>query len=450
MKVLLADDERTITVPLRDDLIDAGHDVTVVDRGDTAVEKLAADHYDVLITDINMPGVRGDELLVKATELRPGIAVVIVTGFGTVQSAVQAMKNGAADYVLKPFVNEQIVLLLARIAHLNDLEAENRNLRHQITDLTGFEHVVGSSEQMQQVFRTIRTVAPSDSTVLIMGETGTGKEIFARALHNLSGRSSGPLVAISCAAIPSTLLEDELFGHEKGAFTDARERKLGRIERSNGGTFFLDDIDDMPLATQVKLLRVLQEREVERLGGDRVLHVNIRVVAATKVDLRSMVRDGRFREDLFYRLNVVPIRLPPLRERVGDVPLLVRHFMRKFSHGESYVVKADVMAMLERHHWPGNVRELEHSVERAIAMSGPEHVLRREHMLDKDPLHPHSTPAPTNIDSLKVVLERAERDAVVRALNLCDSKSQAADALGISRKSLWDKLRLHSIEDSKP
>jgi transcriptional regulator with PAS, ATPase and Fis domain len=301
---------------------------------------------------------------------------------------------------------------------------------------------------MQTLLRVVRTVAPSESNILITGETGTGKELLAKAVHGLSLRASGPLVSVSCAAIPSTLLEDELFGHEKGAFTDARERKLGRIERANGGTFFLDDIDDMALATQVKLLRVLQEREVERLGGSGPIKVDIRVVAATKVDLRLMVREGRFREDLFYRLNVVPLRLPPLRERLGDVPLLVQHFIRKYGHGVEYRVPEKLMQQLEDHHWPGNVRELEHSVERAIALCGEDHVLTRDHMLERDELHPQATPAPVGVEPLLDLLARVEREHIQKALQLCTHKSQAAHVLGISRKVLWNRMRALGLGDS--
>lgn len=449
MKVLIADDEPSLTELLVEDLRERGHEVESVDRGDLAVQRIGSGSFDVLITDINMPGLSGDQVLAEVRRLRPDIAVVVITGYGTVQSAVAAMKAGASDYLLKPFVNEQLALILDRLQHVRELEAENRELRERAEEAPGFREMTGSSSVMHALFRTARTVAPSDSNILITGETGTGKEVLARALHQLSLRASGPMVSVSCAAIPSTLLEDELFGHEKGAFTDARERKLGRIERASGGTFFLDDIDDMPLATQVKLLRVLQEREVERLGGSGPVKVDIRVVAASKVDLRMMVREGRFREDLFYRLNVVPLRLPPLRERHGDVPLLVQHFMRKYGHGVEYIVPEKLMLQLEEYHWPGNVRELEHAVERGIALAADDHILVRDHMLERDDAHPQTTPPPTGIEPLIDLLARTEREHIQKVLRLCAQRAQAADVLGVSRKSLWYRMRVLGISDTE-
>ncbi len=447
MKVLIADDEPSLTELLVEDLRERGHEVESVARGDLALQRIGAGSFDILITDINMPGMSGDQLLAEVRRVRPDIAVVVITGYGTVQSAVAAMQAGASDYILKPFVNEQLALILDRLQHVRDLEAENRDLRERVEEAPGFREMTGSSAVMHALFRTVRTVASSDSNILITGETGTGKEVLARALHKLSLRATGPLVSVSCAAIPSTLLEDELFGHEKGAFTDAREKKLGRIERASGGTFFLDDIDDMPLATQVKLLRVLQEREVERLGGSGPVKVDIRVVAASKVDLRMMVREGRFREDLFYRLNVVPLRLPPLRERQGDVPLLVQHFIRKYGHGVQYIVPEKLMLQLEEYHWPGNVRELEHAVERAIALAADDQILLRDHMLERDETHPQTTPPPTGVEPLLDLLSRTEKEHLQKVLRLCVQKSQAAEVLGISRKSLWHRMRIHGISD---
>jgi DNA-binding NtrC family response regulator len=447
LKVLVADDEKTITLTLEEDLQEAGHDVTIAHTGDAALSALRAERFDCLVSDINMPGVKGDELLRNAKEIDPTISVILVTGYGSIQSAVQAMKDGAEDYILKPFMNEQIVVLLDRIAKLRELKDENRNLREQIEEFSGFENLIGSSAPMQEVFRTIRTIARSDSNVLILGETGTGKERVARAIHNLSPRRAKPLVAISCAAIPSALLEDELFGHEKGAFTDARDRKIGRIERAEAGSFFLDDIDDMPLATQVKLLRVLQERELERLGGEKTIKVDIRVIAATKVDLKEMVREQKFREDLYYRLNVVPLNLPPLRARLGDIPLLTRHFVQKFAQGKEYEIKPEVMEVMEAYYWPGNVRELENAVERSIALAGNATFLKREHLVERSPDHKLALNVPRRISPLKQVVEEAEREHILAVLKITgDHRAQAASLLGISRKNLWEKMKLFGIE----
>jgi DNA-binding NtrC family response regulator len=449
MRVLVADDERSITVTLEEDLREAGHDVAVARSGDEAWALLERDRFDCLISDINMPGLRGDELLRRAKASDPALAVILVTGYGSIDSAVQAMKDGAADYILKPFRNDQIVHALQKLGKLRLLEAECANLRTQISEIAGFQNIVGQSGAMRAVIDMVRTVAKTDATVLLEGETGTGKEVIARAIHNDSSRAKGPWVAISCAAIPATLLEDELFGHERGAFTDARERKLGRFERAQGGTFFLDDIDDLPLTTQVKLLRVLQEREVERLGGDRPIKVDIRVIAATKADLRAMVKEGKFREDLYYRLNVVTIVIPALRDRAGDIPLLARHFMRKFGEGRDLEIAPDVLAAMERYSWPGNVRELEHAIERGVALSGGARTLKPEHLipdLARSGGGSNEVP-PEDAGSLRKVVEQAEREHLKRVLKLTGNRrAQAAAILGISRKNLWEKLRLHGID----
>jgi DNA-binding NtrC family response regulator len=449
VRVLVVDDEPSIRITLQDDLREAGHDVRVAAAGDEAWALLERERFDVLVSDVNMPGMRGHDLLRRAKAANPDLSVILITGYGAIESAVQAMKDGAADYILKPFRNEQIVHALGKLGRVRSLEAECANLRTQISEISGFQNIVGQSDSMRAVIDMVRTVAKTDATVLLEGETGTGKEVIARAIHNDSSRSKGPFVAISCAAIPATLLEDELFGHERGAFTDARDRKLGRFERAQGGTFFLDDIDDLPLTTQVKLLRVLQEREVERLGGDRAIKVDIRVIAATKADLRAMVAEGRFREDLYYRLNVVTIVIPALKARAGDIPLLARHFMRKFGDGRELGIEPEVVAAMERYPWPGNVRELEHAVERAVALSGGARVLKAEHLLPPSALGvAGSDSAPdAEVVSLRKVVEQAEREHLRRVLKLTGNRrAQAAAILGISRKNLWEKLRFHGID----
>jgi DNA-binding NtrC family response regulator len=450
MRVLVADDEKSITLTLEEDLREAGHDVKVAQTGDDAWKLLERERFDCVISDINMPGLKGDELLRRAKAADPGLSMILVTGYGSIDSAVQAMKDGATDYILKPFRNEQIVHALEKLGKMRSLEAENANLRSQISEIAAFENIVGQSAAMRAVIDLVRTVAKTDATVLLQGETGTGKEVIARAIHNNSSRAKGPWIAISCAAIPPTLLEDELFGHERGAFTDARDRKLGRFERAQGGTFFLDDIDDLALTTQVKLVRVLQEREVERLGGDRPIKVDIRVIAATKLDLHALVKEGKFREDLYYRLNVVTIVIPALKDRGGDIALLARHFMRKFGEGRDLEIAPDVLAAMERYAWPGNVRELEHSVERAVALSGGARVLKPEHLLPDGARAgaPGQEPAPRDeLGPLRKVVEHAEREHLKRVLKLTGNhRAQAAAILGISRKNLWEKLRLHGID----
>jgi DNA-binding NtrC family response regulator len=448
MNVLLADDERTIALTLRDDLEADGHDVTVATTGTEAMALLDERRFDCVVTDVNMPGPDGITILREVKRRRPETEVIIITGYGTIESAVEAMKLGALEYVLKPFYNEEIVLLLRHVARVDALREDNLRLREELGRSHRLDNIVGRSEAMTAVFDLVRTVAPTDSNVLVEGESGTGKELVAAALHHNSPRKDRNLVKLSCAAIPDTLLEAELFGHEKGAFTDAKDRKVGRFERADGGTIFLDDIDDMPLTTQVKLLRVLQEREIERLGGEEVIRIDVRVVAATKVDLEDAVREGDFREDLYYRLNVVPIRLPPLRERAGDVPLLVQHFLDRFGKGQEYSVAPEVLVALERYNWPGNVRELENAVERAVALSGESRELRVENLLRKGwEKLTAPTEAPVDLRPLKEYVAEKEKEHIREVLDHTKGhKAQAAQILGISRKNLWEKMSHHDLE----
>ncbi len=451
MRVLLADDERAIAITLADDLKRNGYDVVVANDGNEARDAFRGGRFDVVVTDINMPGVTGMELLDEVRQSDQDAQVILITGYGTIENAVDAMRKGAFDYVLKPFNNEEILEKLRKVRELNRLKTENKELRAVLGREKGLEQIVGHSDAMTRVLDRIRTVATGEARVLITGESGTGKERVARAIHDISGRREGPFVALACAAIPSTLLEDEIFGHEKGAFTDAKDRKLGRFETADGGTLFLDDIDDMPMETQVKLLRVLQEREVERLGGTKPIKVDVRVIAATKVDLSDAVDDGEFREDLYYRLNVVPIDLPPLREREGDVPLLVDHFIRRFGQDEAYSVPPEVMAELSTYRWPGNVRELENAVERAIALAGANTVLTRELLLEgalrRRKKGGASDASGGPLLTLREVVRESEAAAIRRVLQATEGhRANAAKILGISRKNLWEKMKEYGID----
>ncbi|MCP3914181.1 MAG: sigma-54-dependent Fis family transcriptional regulator [bacterium] len=446
MKILLAEDEVTIFVTLRDALEEAGHEVIGATDTRSALDALESDP-DVVITDIRMPGEGGMAVLERAVELDAARPVILMTGYATVDNAVEAMRMGAVDYVQKPFHNEALVRRVDALGRVRDLEAENRELRGRLRKNEAFENVVGASEAMAAVFERVRTVAPSEATVLIQGESGTGKERIALAVHGESGRSEGPFVAISCAALPENLLEAELFGHEKGAFTDARKDRKGRFELADRGTLFLDDIDDMPLAMQVKLLRVLQEKSFERLGGETTRTADFRVVVATKVDLRSLVREGRFREDLFYRVNVVPVQLPPMRERQGDVPLLVQHMIERHGAGRGYKLSRSTMKMLERYPWPGNVRELENAVQRAIALAGDGDELSAEDLLPQDPRWRGATEVPDAVRPIREVAREAEIAHIRHVLELTGGhRSQTAELLGISRKVLWEKCRDYGIE----
>ena len=454
MRVLLAEDEVTIVVTLQDALEEAGHAVLHAPDTSTALQILEEQSPEAVITDIRMPGAGGMAVLARSVELDPERPVIVITGYATVEQAVEAMRVGAEDYVQKPFPNEALVQKLARLAGKLELRAENESLRGEMEALRAelrsrrsFDDFVGTSAGMQEVFERIRTVAPTDATVLIMGQSGTGKECVARALHSASERSEGPFIALSCAALPESLLEAELFGFEKGAFTDARRDRRGRFELADGGTLFLDDIDDMPLAVQVKLLRVLQERRFERLGSETTLGVDIRVVAAAKVPLRERVREGLFREDLFYRINVVPIELPPLKDRRGDVPLLVQHMIERHGGERDIRLSASTLAALERYPWPGNVRELENAVQRAIALMGSSRELALEHMLPLDSRWRGATQVPDEVLPLRRVLKEAELAHIRRALEQTGGhRSQTAELLGISRKVLWEKMREHGVE----
>jgi DNA-binding NtrC family response regulator len=448
LKILLADDEKTIRVTLGDDLRDAGHDVDDVGHGDDALRAVEAGGYDLVITDIRMPGADGHEILKRTKEVRPETEVIIITGFGTIESAVEAMRQGAYNYILKPFLNTDLLILVERIDRLKGLREDNRRLMDQLGKMAGIENVVGTSRAMQDVLKSVRNVAKSSASVLIEGESGTGKEVIARTIHMNSDRRDEPFVAVSCGALPETLLETELFGHEKGAFTDARKERKGRFELASGGTIFLDDIDDVEPATQVKLLRTLQEREIVRVGGEKTIKVDIRLISATKRDLQELMQEGKFREDLFYRLNVVPIQLPPLRDRQEDIPLLVDHFIKlQAPKGRKYELKPDVMEALVRYAWPGNVRELENSVERAIVLAGEARFLKKENLLKLSDRFKTAAEVSAPKTTLKEIVMRAEREHIIETLKTTGGhRAQAAMILGISRKSLWEKLRDYNIE----
>jgi len=447
MNVLLVEDERSIRVTLRDDLNRQGHTVTALGDGGLAIERLKQERFDCLITDVRLPVADGMEVLKAAKAMDPGIEVILITGYGTIEQTVEAMRAGAFDYIQKPFPNEIVAERLERLQQVKGMNEEISRLRAELENPERPYGLVGRSPQMTRVLDTITTVAPSDATVLIQGESGTGKEVVARALHRLSERVEGPFVGVACAALPDTLIEDELFGHEKGAFTDARKYRKGRFEMADGGTIFLDEVDDLPLPIQVKLLRVIQERSFERIGGEKQVSVDVRIIAATKVDLEARVREGRFRDDLFYRLNVVPLTLPPLREREGDIPLLARHFLAKYSRDRELVIPAELLEAMEKCSWPGNVRQLENHLARAVAFAGKEKTLKREHLIPADaqglPEYSREEKGEENtLQPLAQVLKQAEQEHLERVLEHTGGhRSKSAEILGISRKTLWEKMK---------
>ena len=450
MELLLAEDERGIGLTLLEDLREAGHQVRWEMTGTAAARALKEGVFDCLITDVRLPGVDGMELLRLAKSRRAETQVLVITGYATVEQAVDAMRAGAYDYFQKPFLNEVVLERLEQIQKLRDLQDENARLKRELSgDGDKFKDIVGQSRKMQDVFKLVETVASSDASVLIQGESGTGKERIARAIHRHSPRAPKAFVPISCGALPETLLEDELFGHERGAFTDAGKARKGRFELAHEGTVFLDDIDDMTLSTQVKLLRVLQEREFERIGSEKSIQIDIRVISATKVPLEDRVREGKFREDLYYRLKVVPLFLPPLAERDGDIPLLVAHFIKRYGRGTEYEVKPTDLAAMGSYSWPGNIRELENHIERAIALAGKSKILQREHLV----------PQSSELGTAKAILpgqeERSLREVLVEVekahlklvlASVGGHRTKAAKVLGISRKVLWEKLKDYAIE----
>ena len=467
-RVLIADDEDGLRWVLEKGLRQAGYEVTAVRDGDEALRAFSEAPFDLVFLDIRMPGTDGLTVLAKLRALASDAHVIVMTAHGTMETAIQAMQRGAYDYLAKPFDLDEVLLLAERALAAGRLTQEVARLKTGLQEVWEFGALIGRHPRMQEVYKTIGRIAASDVTILLRGESGTGKELVARAIHHYSRRAGRPFVAVSSAAIPGTLLESELFGHERGAFTDAKERKLGKLELAHGGTLFLDEIGDMPPELQTKLLRALQERTIERVGGQESLRIDVRVLAATNRDLETMMREGRFREDLFYRLNVVTVTLPPLRERRRDIPLLVEHLLAKYAAelGERGVAP-EALDRLVGHDWPGNVRELENVVQRAMVMATTG-VILPEHL----PIGPVSAAASVAIDAtLEEIIERKLLECV-RGLrehasaNLYDlmigliekpllravlretggNQVRAAQILGINRNTLRKKLTEHVID----
>ncbi|MDR4508251.1 MAG: sigma-54 dependent transcriptional regulator [Candidatus Brocadiaceae bacterium] len=374
-KVLIVDDEKLMRISLESQLKKAEYNVKSVDNAVGGLKMVKSEEYDVVITDLRLPEMGGMEFLKEIKRYDQEIIVVIMTAYGTLESAVLAIKEGAYDYIAKPFSTDELIIKLQRALHHKNTTAEVKRLRREIQAEFEYSNIIGKSLAMKKLLETVKNVSGRDTTVLIQGESGTGKEKIAGAIHYHSSRRTGPFIRVSCAALNREILESELFGHEKGAFTGAVKTRRGRFELANGGSIFLDDVDDIPLDMQVKLLRVLQERTIERVGGEETLSINVRVVCATKKDLLSLVKKGSFREDLFYRLNVVPITIPPLKERKEDIPLLINYFLKKFvsQHEDALPdISQEALNVLLSYHWPGNVRELENTIEHTVAFSQSE------------------------------------------------------------------------------
>jgi DNA-binding NtrC family response regulator len=449
-RILVVEDERAIQIALSGLLRREGYEVECAGSGDEAATRLREHHYDLVITDLSLGrGPSGMDVLRDAKQLRPETVVVMITAHGSEKIAVEAMKNGAEDYVPKPFDNDEIRLVVSRALDRTRLERENRLLLDQIQRHYGFENLIGTGPAMQRVFETIQKVAETDLTVLVRGESGTGKELVAQALHNRSSRKNRPFVAVNCAAISAELVESELFGHEKGAFTGADARREGRFEAADGGTIFLDEIGDMAPETQAKVLRVLQERSFERVGGTRPIKVDVRVVAATHRNLEEEVKSGEFREDLYYRLKVVAVELPPLRERPQDIPALTQRFLEQVTERlgrDKKQISEAALAHLARHTWPGNVRELQNVIEQAAVLASAPEI--RVEDLNLGAAAVANEPGPAEFsdlafsDAKKRAVERFEREFLLRALRDNDGNiSRAAESVGMVRQSLQQKIR---------
>lgn len=448
MSILIVDDEPIKRSVLADSLGEAGYRVAVAASPLEAEPILAERDFDVVLTDLRMPGQDGLSFLRELKAGKPNQHAIVMTAYGTVDTAVEAMKLGAFDYILKPFSTEELLLKLDTLGKYDRLTSENEAFRQQLALPQVATRIIGQSEAIRKVLSHIHAVADTDSTVLIEGESGTGKELVARMIHEVSHRATGPFVAVLCASLPRELLETELFGHEAGAFTGATKRRIGRFELARGGTIFLDDVDDIPLQLQVKLLRILQEKTFERVGGHEPIGANARLVAATKRPLLPMVASGTFREDLYYRLNVVPMPIPPLRDRLVDVPLLVEHFLQKLAvrmNRDTLTLTDRAMTRLQSHHWPGNVRELEHVLER-MAVLGANDTLDEDDLPDFAPtgdldgIVAVSLADKTNID-LAAVLTETEARIIRWAMTQAEGNiAKAAEKLGIPRTTLQYKM----------
>ena len=439
--ILVVDDEAAIRESLKDWLMEDGYSVALAIDGENAIAMVQESQYDVILLDLKMPGIDGLETMRRIKEISPDSEVLMMTAYASVDTAVQAMKEGAFDYLVKPFDPDEVDLQIKKILAHREMRIENIMLRKRLEEQYQYDEIIGKSEVMQEIFDLIDRVAPSDSTVLITGESGTGKELIAQALHGNSGRCFMPFVAINCGALPDSLLESELFGYEKGAFTGADHTKRGRFEMAQGGTILLDEIGDISLKTQVDLLRVLQQKEISRLGSESPVHIDVRILAATNQDLKASILKGGFREDLFYRLNVISIHVPPLRERKEDIPLLAKAFVEQQCmemNKENVKISPGAMRPLMDYHWPGNVRELENIIERALVIGSGNEIVA-----DDLPFSPRETGPSDSPKSLKM-MEKAHIVMILEQTNWNISK--AAREMDIDRQTLYNKMNKYAIK----
>jgi DNA-binding NtrC family response regulator len=456
-RVLVVDDEPKIRSILSALLAKSGYQVQVAESGEAGLEMYGEFLPAVILLDLKMPGMDGMEVMeVLGKRFDADSKVIIMTAHGEVRSAVEAMKKGAFDYLQKPFDNDELLALISRAVEMVTLKRRVEQLEEQLEETYGFENIVGVSDKMKSTFALMRRFAATDGTVLIAGESGTGKELIVRAIHQASNRKSGPFVVVNCGAIPPNLIESEFFGHEAGSFTDAKERRLGKFEAADGGTLFLDEIGELTLEAQVKLLRVIEEGSFSRVGGSKPIAVDVRVMAATNRDLEAMVEDGKFREDLYWRLNVLSLNVCPLRERKEDVPLLVEHFLERYAAPlgiEHPNVSDKILELLIAYEWPGNVRELQNCIYSAMTIAGgptiePADLPRRIYFDSKQPDRASTVSGRTPLAEIAAeATEKAEREAISRALKETGgNREKAAELLGIGRKTLYRKLKQYGVE----
>lgn len=453
-RILIVEDEPDLSEVFVDVLTMDGYEVSTVANGESAMQMLSENSYDLVLTDLYLPQADGFQVLAHLQRVSSATSAIVMTGHASIESAVEAMKKGAVDYLTKPVTFDQLRIVVKKALDLQQLQRENQLLRQQLKSKYHFENIIGTSSAMQQVFDMIAKVSDAESTVLILGESGTGKELVARAIHFNSRRAEKPFIPVNCGAIPEGLLESELFGHERGAFTGAARTRMGRFELAHGGTIFLDEVGDMSPALQVKLLRVLQEQSFERVGATKSVRVDVRILAATNRNLEDAIAKSEFREDLYYRLSVIPLMLPALRERKDDIPLLLQHFMEQFNRLRNRKLQGfapSSLQMLTNYHWPGNVRELENLVDRLVVLKGQD-VIQPEDLPEKMRASLPSIASVAAIDipeqgfCLDVAVREFERDLLTKALQKANGvKNRAAQILGIKRTTLIEKLKRHSL-----